>query len=190
MAVAPVDVFFIGFPGNKFNGQIAPAILELVDSGTIRVIDALFVSKNSDGVVTTLEVAVLDAETGRRWPIWVEIDSNATDPSKRALEIHPAVNFASGHRYIVALRNLRNAAGERIEAPSAFRYYRDRVHSKQPEVEARRKHFESVFKSLKRAGMLPWLARVSVKEPSWAPMASAGVRASRPARAGATRQRA
>ena len=35
MAVAPVDVFFIGFPGNKFSGRIAPAILELVDSGTI-----------------------------------------------------------------------------------------------------------------------------------------------------------
>ena len=64
MAVAPVDVFFIGFPGNKLNGRIAPAILDLVNSGTIRVIDALFVSKNSDGVVTTLEVSDLDAETG------------------------------------------------------------------------------------------------------------------------------
>jgi len=64
MAVAPVDVFFIGFPGNKFSGGIAPAILDLVDSGTIRVIDALFVSKSSDGVVTTLEVSDLDAETG------------------------------------------------------------------------------------------------------------------------------
>lgn len=64
MAVAPVDVFLIGFPGNKFNGRIAPAILDLVDNGTIRVIDALFVSKSSDGVVTTLQVSDLDAETG------------------------------------------------------------------------------------------------------------------------------
>ncbi len=64
MAVAPVDIFLIGFPGNKFNGRITPAILDLVDSGTIRVIDALFVSKNSDGVVTTLEISDLDAETG------------------------------------------------------------------------------------------------------------------------------
>ena len=63
MAVAPVDVFFIGFPGNKFSGQIAPAILELVNSGTIRVIDALFVSKDSDGVVTKLEIADLDTDT-------------------------------------------------------------------------------------------------------------------------------
>jgi hypothetical protein len=98
-------------------------------------------------------VVVIDAYTGRRWPIWVEIDSNAADPAKRLLEIHPAVNFASGHRYVVALRNLRNAAGERIEAPTAFRYYRDRVRSKQPEVEARRKHFEEIFKDLRKAGI-------------------------------------
>src|SRR5262249_358602 len=48
-------------------------------------------------------VVVIDAATGKRWPIWVEIDSTATNPSKAALEIHPAVNFAAGHRYIVAL---------------------------------------------------------------------------------------
>ena len=91
--------------------------------------------------------------TGKRWPIWVEIDSNAADPAKAALEIHPAVNFASGHRYIVALRNLQNAAGEEIEAPAAFRYYRDKVPSKQDEINARRKHFKGIFKTLRRAGI-------------------------------------
>jgi hypothetical protein len=50
----------------------------------------------------TTPVVVLDAESGKRWPIWVEIDSTASDPSQAALEIHPAVNFESGHRYIVA----------------------------------------------------------------------------------------
>ena len=98
-------------------------------------------------------VVVIDAATGRRQPIWVEIDSTQPNPANRALEIHPAVNFESGHRYIVALRGLRNAAGQRIEAPYAFRYYRDRVHSRQPEVEARRKHFEEIFKRLKRSGI-------------------------------------
>jgi hypothetical protein len=98
-------------------------------------------------------VVVIDATTGRRWPIWVEIDSLAKDPSKAALEIHPAVDFAAGHRYIVALRNLRNAAGEEIEAPTAFRYYRDKVPSKQPEIEARRAHFEAIFKRLQKSGI-------------------------------------
>ena len=43
MAVGPVDVYIIGFPGNKFTGRIAPAILDLVENGTIRVLDLLFV---------------------------------------------------------------------------------------------------------------------------------------------------
>jgi hypothetical protein len=98
-------------------------------------------------------VVVIDAASGKRWPIWVEIDSLASDPSKAALEIHPATNFASGHRYIVALRKLENAAGQEIEAPAAFRYYRDEVRSKQPEIEARRGHFEALFKRLQRSGI-------------------------------------
>jgi hypothetical protein len=60
MGVGPVDVYIIGFPGNKFSGRIAPAILDLVENGTIRVLDLLFVMKDEAGVVTTLEVADLD----------------------------------------------------------------------------------------------------------------------------------
>jgi Family of unknown function (DUF6325) len=63
VAVGPVDVYIIGFPGNNFTGQIVPAILEQVDNGTIRVIDALFVSKDLDGIVTTLQVSDLDADS-------------------------------------------------------------------------------------------------------------------------------
>ena len=71
MAVGPVDVMIIGFPGNKFTGRIAPALMELVDSGTIRVIDLLFVMKDADGTVATIEAADLDPETG---PGFVGID--------------------------------------------------------------------------------------------------------------------
>ena len=62
MEVGPVDVYIIGFPGNKFSGKIAPALRELVDSGTIRILDLLFVMKDSDGTVTTLAIEDLDAE--------------------------------------------------------------------------------------------------------------------------------
>jgi uncharacterized membrane protein len=62
MAVGPVDVYIIGFPGNKFTGRIAPAILDLVEDGTIRILDLLFVSKDGDGAVTSLQVADLDEE--------------------------------------------------------------------------------------------------------------------------------
>ncbi len=62
MAVGPVDVFIIGFPGNKFTGRIAPAILDLVENGTIRVLDLLFVMKDAEGVVTSLRASDLDDE--------------------------------------------------------------------------------------------------------------------------------
>ena len=71
MGVGPVDVVIIGFPGNKFTGQIAPALMELVDTGTIRVVDLLFVMKNADGVVSTIEAQDLDAESG---PSFLAID--------------------------------------------------------------------------------------------------------------------
>ena len=31
MAVGPVDVYIIGFPGNKFSGKIVPAIMDLTE---------------------------------------------------------------------------------------------------------------------------------------------------------------
>ena len=98
-------------------------------------------------------IVLLDADTGKRVPIWSEIDSNATKPATVALEIHPARNLAAQHRYIVALRNLKTAGGETIQAPAAFRYYRDSVPSDQPAINQRRNHFEGIFQTLKNAGI-------------------------------------
>lgn len=98
-------------------------------------------------------VVVIDAQTGERWPIWVEIDSHATVSQHAVIEIHPAVNFEAGQRYIVALRNLRTARGKEIEAPAAFRYYRDGVPSKQEQINVRRPHFEELFNKLETAGI-------------------------------------
>ena len=62
MAVGPVDVYIIGFPGTKFSGKIVPSIKELTDNGTIRVLDLLFVMKDAEGVVTTIEAADIDED--------------------------------------------------------------------------------------------------------------------------------
>jgi hypothetical protein len=97
-------------------------------------------------------VVVIDATTGQRWPIWVEIDSTVK-PEKANVEIHPAVNFISGHRYIVALRNLKNASGRRLQAPAGFRYYRDNLPSSEEKVNERRPHFEEIFSKLEGAGI-------------------------------------
>jgi hypothetical protein len=98
-------------------------------------------------------VVVIDATTGQRWPIWTEIDSNATSAGKTALEIHPAVNFASGHRYIVALRNLKDANGQTIAAPEGFRYYRDQLPSNEMPIIAQQARFQSIFQTLRTVGI-------------------------------------
>jgi hypothetical protein len=98
-------------------------------------------------------IVVIDASTGQRWPIWVEIDSNASSAAKTALEIHPAVDYASGHRYIVAMRNLKDANGQTIAAPEGFRYYRDRLPSSEAPINVQRDRFESIFQTLRAAGL-------------------------------------
>ena len=62
MQTGPVDVYIIGFPGNKFTGRIAPAIRELVENGTIRILDLLFVMKDADGAVMTIAIEDLDQD--------------------------------------------------------------------------------------------------------------------------------
>jgi hypothetical protein len=52
---APVEYLIIGFPGNRFSGEIMPALTELVENGVIRIIDLVFVKKDADGEVTTFE---------------------------------------------------------------------------------------------------------------------------------------
>jgi hypothetical protein len=56
----PVEMALIGFPGNRFDGSIIPALAELVDTGTVRVIDLVVVKKDADGNVTAAELSQLD----------------------------------------------------------------------------------------------------------------------------------
>ena len=60
--IGPVDYAIIVFPGNRFRGEIAPAIADLVEDGTIRIIDAAFVTKDTDGNAVAMEMTELDPD--------------------------------------------------------------------------------------------------------------------------------
>ena len=60
--IGPVDYAIIAFPGSGFTGRIAPALADLVDAGTVRIIDAAFVSRDEKGVVAGFELSELDPE--------------------------------------------------------------------------------------------------------------------------------
>jgi hypothetical protein len=54
-SIGPVEYVLIGFPDNQFTGGIAPALAQLVDSGTVRIIDLVFIRKDADGNVLSFE---------------------------------------------------------------------------------------------------------------------------------------
>jgi uncharacterized membrane protein len=56
MSIGPVEYAVIAFPGNKFNGEVAPALKDLVESGTIRILDLAFVHKDENGDVVAVEL--------------------------------------------------------------------------------------------------------------------------------------
>jgi hypothetical protein len=60
--IGPVEYMVVAFPGNKFRGEIAPALQQLVDSETIRIIDLAFVTKDADGEIAAMEVSDLDPD--------------------------------------------------------------------------------------------------------------------------------
>ena len=65
-------------------------------------------------------LVVIDEDTGRRRLVWAELDANPKRAADRDLLIHPGASLSEGHRYVVALRNLRTGGGRRIAAPSWF----------------------------------------------------------------------
>jgi hypothetical protein len=100
-------------------------------------------------------IVVIDAKTGKRQLIWSELNMVAKNPRKRTLDIHPGIGWREGHRYIVALRNLKRSNGSTIKAPRAFRIYRDGLRGGGPAVKRRRAHVQDIFNILDRAGINP-----------------------------------
>ena len=90
-------------------GVTAPRTLGFADAPTLDDIGSY--RAREAGVV------VLDTVTGRRHPIWAEIDLNVRRARDRTILVHPAKNFVHGRRYVVVLRNLRSAGGRKLALP-------------------------------------------------------------------------
>ena len=58
--VGPVDVAVIGFTGDAFNGEVAPALRDLSEGGVVRIIDLAFVRKDADGNSMAVELEDTD----------------------------------------------------------------------------------------------------------------------------------
>jgi Short C-terminal domain/Family of unknown function (DUF6325) len=129
MELGPVEYLIISFPGNRFNGEITPAIADLVERGTIRILDLAFIIKDADGQTATFEYDELDEAAG-----FVDIDgeadglfsdedlqlaADALDPDSSALFIVWEDLWAS--ELAKALRDRRRRTGAALDRPSSAR---------------------------------------------------------------------
>jgi hypothetical protein len=90
--IGPVEYLIVAFPGNKFRGEIGPALAKLVDAGTIRIIDVAFVGKDADGEVTGFELMELDPDVREGLEnLGVEVEGlfNEDDLRAAAEELEP-----------------------------------------------------------------------------------------------------
>jgi hypothetical protein len=141
-------------PGNLITVHIPQVVTPqaYTNSGLVPINDpARYADANQAAVV-------IDTTSGDRWPIIAELDPNPNlnqpgDTQDVNLILRPMKNFIEGHRYIVALRNLKDASNNPVPAPESFRIFRDNVASSDPDVEARRPHMEDVLNTLQSDGI-------------------------------------
>jgi Family of unknown function (DUF6325) len=62
--LGPIDVVVIGYPaGAPMTGEAVPVLLDLVDRGIVRILDALFVRKDADGTFSGFDIEDLDQDS-------------------------------------------------------------------------------------------------------------------------------
>ena len=59
----PLEYALVVFKDNKFSGKIVPELLDLAERGIVRFVDIVFISKEKDGNVRTVELNDLDAKS-------------------------------------------------------------------------------------------------------------------------------
>jgi uncharacterized membrane protein len=120
--LAPVDYMIVAFPGNQFKGEIAPALADLVENGTIRIIDLAFVAKDADGNIAAFELTDIDPDVRKGFEnMGVEVNGlfNEDDLQAAGEELDPNSSAA-----LLVWENLwakdvaqaiRNAGGELLD---------------------------------------------------------------------------
>jgi hypothetical protein len=63
MLERPLEYALIEFKDNKFSGKIVPELLDLAQRGIVRFVDIVFIQKEKDGSVRTVELNDLDPKS-------------------------------------------------------------------------------------------------------------------------------
>ena len=128
------------------------AVLTQVSGIDLDQTDAAPLTDLAESLEGDSPTVLLDATTGERHLPWAELDAEA-GPDDQVLMLRPGANLEEGHRYVVALRDLRDASGAVIDPNEVFQAYRDGMATAVPALEARRPAMEELFGLLGDAGI-------------------------------------
>lgn len=84
--LGPVDYALIEFPGARFDGALAPALIDLVRAGLIELLDVVFIHKAADGTVDVVELHEAEAaEAGELADLECDLPGLSTDADIEAV---------------------------------------------------------------------------------------------------------
>jgi hypothetical protein len=92
MPFGPIEMLVVKFPGNRFTGEIMPAMAELVENGTVQIVDLLFVHKDATGAVSLFEFNDLAPDIFGQW-------------APLATNVTPMLNEDDAHQIAAGLDN-------------------------------------------------------------------------------------
>src|SRR5512136_2902080 len=76
----PIEYALVDFKGNKFSGKIVPELLDLAERGIVRFVDIVFIQKDKDGIIRTVELNDLDPKSYKEFvPIGKHVQSLFTE---------------------------------------------------------------------------------------------------------------
>ena len=119
--MGPLELIALEFPGNRFRGEILPALPPVVDRGFVRVLDLAFVKQDAAGAVTALELQDLPGEEALIFdPVAADVAGviSAADVARIADRLRPnssAALLLFEHTWASAVRQaIANADGRLV----------------------------------------------------------------------------
>ncbi len=143
-----VDDLANNFDGFSPSSQIRFAFAAEVDTTGLPGLRSIEGSLDPDA-----NIVLVDAESGERWPYFIEADATAEPGEPVTMFVRPMRRLDFNRRYVIGLRGLKDKNGAAIAASPLFRALRDQLKTDVPQLEALREGHEAVFSALKTAGV-------------------------------------
>ena len=112
MGLGPIEIVTFVFPGSEFTGDVLPELTRLVDNGIISIADGVFVARQCDGTIDTIELAdeTTDTALGQLGQLVGEVNGLLSDDDVLALTegLDPGSSAAIlvfEHTWALPLRN-------------------------------------------------------------------------------------